>query len=130
VIYPTSGTLSISGVGSGTFTDAIDLFVNQGNSIAGISDYSRGGTDFLDIDDDTFSTYDFGTDIGPIFVAGSVGDSQGAVGTTLGALDFRDATDGTFTASPDGAATPEPSSLLLLGSGLVGLAGAIRKKLA
>jgi hypothetical protein len=54
-------------------------------------------------------------------------------GTTTTAYDFNGTTtksiDGeTFTL--DGDVVPEPSSLLLLGSGLLGLAGMLRRKLA
>jgi len=133
MIYPASVSFSVAGVGSGTFTSSIDLFVNQGFPGAGIGDYSNGGLDFLDLKDSAFSTYFFGTDIGPIFNAmPDFGYTQGPVGTSLGALNYSGATNATFTASSDAppAATPEPSSFLLLGSGLVGLVGAIRKKLA
>jgi hypothetical protein len=118
-------TFNIAGVGSGSFTDAMIVFVNQlfVPPAAGFGDTTVGGS-VLDTEDNVFGTYDLKTAIGPITNTPFIRPDL-SFGTTLGALNIQSSGNSTFTAST----VPEPASLLLLGSGALGLAGVVRRKL-
>ena len=116
-------TIDIPGIGLATFTDTTYVFDNQGSIAVGMADDTVGGS-ILDTYDNAFGVYDLTTAIGPITNT-AFWRSDLIYGTTLGGLNFFDVGDSTFQAST----IPEPSSLLLLGSGIVGLAGILRRKL-
>lgn len=85
--------------------------------------------DLIDIASNALSGYSLGENIGPVSDANPITNSTITVDTSIGTLHLTDIsmTDGTVTAT---GATPEPSSLLLLGSGLLGFASMMRRKLA
>jgi len=136
--YVPSLSFSIEGVGSGVLIDTNPFVFDAPSSsplnatvplcetygCVGFGDTSGPLAEFYSTSD-IFNTYDLGTSIGPIpvqfpFTAG------GSADTSAGILDVSPFSDVTFTAAPD--ATPEPSSLLLLGSGLAGLIGLLQRK--
>jgi hypothetical protein len=117
------------------FTPGTDFFAltnvaissNPGTTTIGtIEFFLTGGLSIIspvldldDIDPDAYFTY-----------TGTLGDSDFAPTFTLGAYTAADEDDPadtvTFTISP----TPEPSSLALFGTGMLGLVGMIRRKLS
>jgi PEP-CTERM motif len=120
--------VSIQGIGSGTFTDPFNVFVNQGVAVAGFTDDAI--EDILDLSNPAFSTYDLKSAIGPLPSSYFFVDTGASLGSTLGTI-VLDSTSGTptFTATTTSGTTPEPGSLVLFGSGVVGLATVIRRKL-
>jgi hypothetical protein len=125
---PNTVSLNIAGLGNFIFTDDMDVFVNQNffpPAVGFGSNTTRGSV--LDTLDNAFGTYDLTTAIGPITDTSFIRPDL-PNGTTGGLLTIVSAGDSTFTATL-GATTPEPSSILLFGSGILGLAGVLRRKL-
>src|SRR5664279_3915035 len=119
-------TVNVASVGTATFLDAMEVFDNQGSIAAGFGDVSLAGS-VLDTFDAAFGAYDLTTAIGPITNTPFIRPDL-FFATTLGGFNIQSAGNSTFTAST-GTSTPEPGSLALLGTGVVGLLGSLRRKL-
>ena len=124
--------LTVAGVGSTEFTDSI-IVVFNGHTGAdegyGFGDHTTGyGVLFTDVPyTETF--YGLVSAIGPI--DGSATYNSGvSFDTAAGAFEMTTAEDATFQAVLTPAATPEPGSLVLLGTGVLGFAGMMRRRLA
>jgi hypothetical protein len=119
-------TVDVAGVGTATFTDSMFVFDNQGAIAAGVADTTQNGS-VIDTFDAAFGTYDLKTAIGPITNTPFIRPDL-TYGTTLGGLNIQSSGNSTFTATT-GTTVPEPGSLALLGTGVVGLFGSLRRKL-
>ncbi len=119
----------ISGFGTMDVLGTSYVFDNNTNAVAGFGNENLVHCcDVIQVYDPAFALYDLKSSIGPIgnAVDPSTGDWIN-MGTSLGSLTVTDYRDYSFTATV--GTIPEPSSLLLLGSGLMAGAGIIRRKL-
>jgi hypothetical protein len=132
----TAATISVDGL-TAAITSPIGVFDNQTIAALGLSRItglgSGGiGSDLMDLSNAAFSGYGltgpFGP-VGPVNLGGlsEFSCSAGCVTTELGNLTLTSASQVTFT---DPISTPEPASVLLLGSGLLIIAGIRRRALA
>jgi hypothetical protein len=123
-------SVQVSGIsGTGVFTDQIQVVDNQSVPAAGFGDNSLDAAILFD-SAAAFATYNLASSIGPI-PGTSIINSGDSFGTTDGAFIINSASNVSFQAIVGTVSSvPEPSSLALLGTGVLGLAGMVHRRFA
>jgi hypothetical protein len=135
---PTSNSFIIDGVSgslTGMSTSGPAVFLNPVEEDVGI--WFFGEPDFLPTGNPAFGTYNFVSNLGPIGTQ-AYGNLQftppgPGMPSTAGVVDFSAVSNVTFQAiaapgSGTVSATPEPSTLLMFGVGILGMAAGLRRR--
>jgi hypothetical protein len=132
-IYALSAPVSFSIVGgaSGTFTDSMQIFVNESSNLAGFGD-NTNDLALLFTDNPAFAAYELGaigaTNGPSIFNSFTASLGEAVYGTNDGKFDLTSVGNSSTFSAVDASAVPEPSSLVLLGTGALGALGMMRRK--
>jgi hypothetical protein len=120
--------LNIAGVGTYAFTDVMQFFTSLNGVGIGDDGINSTGQHLL-IRDSSVLSYNVNM-TGSL--AGLTGFTSGEMFPTTGGLFEVDSDSadrsGTFTATTPSAATPEPSSLWMLSTGVLGVMGVVRRR--
>jgi hypothetical protein len=128
-----TGQYTASGTSQTGFDDAIFKICDSTNVTSGTCDVSFTQTK---LSAGTYSVSSTFTGLDPFFVSASnISPVFGFREASRGVTDTNATSDGleltvVYNYTPNAAATPEASSFVLLGSGLLGIAGVMRKRLA
>jgi PEP-CTERM motif len=108
------------------FTDPVRVDVDQTHGWGGFHDSNPEGGLMVTFND-AFTSYSLQSSLGPVTGPGQV-NTELTFGTSGGGLVITDFGETTFTARM--TAIPEPSSLLLVGSGVLGVLRVVRRRMA
>ena len=116
-------TVSVAGVGSDTFTDALELVSNQPSNDIGIGDYTVDQA--ILFGSVSNAGYDLSISFGPVSGPAIINSGE-SFGTTAGSFDLTSAGTTTYQATVSPA--PEPSSWALMLIGFATVGSAIRSR--
>jgi hypothetical protein len=118
-------TVNVSGLGTAIFNTTVVAFDDQNNSIAGLQDFTSGLA-ILDTLNAAFGPYgyDLKSPIGPVSGGIAAYNPDQTFPTSLGNFQLTSTSgNSTFSATESPTPTPEPVSLMLIGTAVVGLVG-------